>query len=199
MRYLQKFISFNEDVTDASPVSDDGILNSNDKVKNDLIKEIQSNITTFNQKKSVVDQIFDKSEDSKLEDDLRIKVYGGESDINKRNPYLKDYESICRLERSLKKIQLSIESDEDRSNDILQFVKDLKSKSLEINDKIQIEKISNQIKKNDEYVKRLQDNIRMNKLKLNKVNLDFDKKKKEFTSRIKIDSDRIKKYAEQKI
>lgn len=196
MRHLKGFVLFKEEVDSEflPPYSNPDLEESNDKVKTAALKEIQDNIKDFNQKKSIMDSIFEKSEESKIDSDLKSKVYGGESNISKRNPYLREYEAICKLGRLVKNIQGSILDDKSQIDETNRTIRELRSSLSELPDPSNSEKIEGQIEKNEQYVKDLKNNISQNKSKLSKVNQNFDKRKKDFSSRMKLDLVKVKNY-----
>lgn len=165
MRYLSKYLKFfeadeiSDDILPASP--DDDLSASNQKVKDEAIDKVSFNIKEYKQKKSIIDSIFSEkdTDDAKINLNLQNKVYSNQKDLKKRNIYLTNYESIKRLERSIDKINKAIDDDMIKKSDTNKTISDFRSRLSDITDQSERDKIISQIKDNELYIKKIDDNI----------------------------------------
>lgn len=199
MRYLSKYLKFfeadeiSDDILPASP--DDDLSASNQKVKDEAIDKVSFNIKEYKQKKSIIDSIFSEkdTDDAKINLNLQNKVYSNQKDLKKRNIYLTNYESIKRLERSIDKINKAIDDDMIKKSDTNKTISDFRSRLSDITDQSERDKIISQIKDNELYIKKIDDNIKLNSNKISLFDKGYKKKLKDFDVQMKAEYQKILK------
>ncbi len=199
MRYLSKYINFfeadeiSDDILPASP--DDDLSASNQKVKDEVIDKAASNIKEYKQKKSIIDSIFSEkgTDDAKINLNLQNKVYSNQKDLKKRNIYLTNYESIKRLERSIDKINKAIDDDMIKKSDTNKIISDFRSRLSDITDQSERDKVISQIKNNELYIKKIDDNIKLNSNKITSFDKGYKKKLKDFDIQMKAEYQKVLK------
>lgn len=199
MRYLNKYLVFfesdeiSDDIKPATP--DDKLDSNNQKVKDESIDLVSNNIKEYKQKKTIIDNIFSEkdTDDLKINSLLQSKVYSNQRDLKKRNIYLTNYESIKRLERSLEKINKAITDDNIKKSDITRTIMDFRSSLNDISDQSEREKVINQIKQNEDYIKKLNDNIKQNSDKITSFDKGYKKKLKDFDNQMRVEYQKISK------
>ena len=199
MRYLSKYLKFfeadeiSDDILPASP--DDDLSASNQKVKDEAIDKVSFNIKEYKQKKSIIDSIFSEkdTDDAKINLNLQNKVYSNQKDLKKRNIYLTNYESIKRLERSIDKINKAIDDDMIKKSDTNKTISDFRSRLSDITDQSERDKIISQIKYNELYIKKIDDNIKLNSNKISLFDKGYKKKLKDFDVQMKAEYQKILK------
>lgn len=199
MRYLSKYLNFfeadeiSDDILPAAP--DDNLYKSNQKLKDDVVDKISSNIKEYKQKKPIIDSIFSEknTDDAKINLNLQNKVYSNQKDLKKRNIYLTNYESIKRLERSIDKVNKAIDDDMIKKSEINKVISDFRDRLSDITDQSERDKIVNQIKNNEDYIKRIDDNIKSNSDKISIFDKGYKKKLKDFDMQMKLEYQKILK------
>jgi hypothetical protein len=204
MKYLKRFRLFEaDDEVSADSVSavkpDDKLENDNKTVNLEVLKEIQKNLAEYKQKKSTIDDVFrdEEADDLKIQSELEKKVYGNESDVKKRNKYLSNYESLCRLKRVVDKIYDSISRDRSKTSEISDQISDLTERLNDVSSEKQKENINQQITKSKEFLKKVETNIIDNQRKLALSEKNYNDKKNDFDKQMKIEEERIQKLSTQ--
>jgi hypothetical protein len=204
MKYLKRFRLFEaDDEVSADTVSavkpDDKLENDNKTANLEVLKEIQKNLAEYKQKKSTIDAVFrdDEADDLKIQSELEKKVYGNERDVKKRNKYLSNYESLCRLKRVVDKIYDSISRDRSKVSEINLQISDLTERLNDVSGEKQKENINQQITKSKEFLKKVETNITDNQRKLALSEKNYNDKKNDFDKQMKIEEERIQKLSTQ--
>lgn len=202
MKYLKRFRLFEaDDEVSADEVSfvkpDDKLENDNKNANLEVLKEIQKNLAEYKQKKSTIDDVFrdEEADDMKIQSDLEKKVYGNERDVKKRNKYLSNYESLCRLKRVVDKIYDSISRDRSKTSEINDQISDLTERLNDVSSEKQKENINQQITKSKEFLKKVETNIADNQRKLALSEKDYINKKNDFDKQMKIEEERMQKLS----
>jgi hypothetical protein len=204
MKYLKRFRLFEaDDEVSADEVSavkpDDKLENDNKTTNLEVLKEIQKNLAEYKQKKSIIDDVFrdEEADDLKIQSELEKKVYSNERDVKKRNKYLSNYESLCRLKRVVDKIYDSISRDRSKTSEINDQISDLTERLNDVSTEKQKENINRQITKSKEFLKKVETNITDNQRKLALSEKNYNDKKNDFDKQMKIEEERIQKLSTQ--
>jgi hypothetical protein len=188
MRYIKKYQLFLE------ADSLDEVSIENDKVNQESLKMIQSDILFFKSKKQSVIDIFkdiNKSDDL-INKEMQLKVYNNEKDVKKRNKYLVEYEGIYRLKRSADKLSLSTQDSVSKKSELQKQLDSLTQDFNKISDNDQKVKIQQQIEKTRNYLKDISQKIIDDKKELGLFDKNYQTKIKNFESQMKIEEQKIK-------
>jgi len=188
MRYIKKYQLFLE------ADSLDEVSIENDKVNQESLKMIQSDILFFKSKKQSVIDIFkdiNKSDDL-INKEMQLKVYNNEKDVKKRNKYLVEYEGIYRLKRSADKLSLSTQDSVSKKSELQKQLDSLTQDFNKISDNDQKVKIQQQIEKTRNYLKHISQKIIDDKKELGLFDKNYQTKIKNFESQMKIEEQKIK-------
>lgn len=194
LKHYKLFLEAEDPIVNTSAVDPDLPL-QNDKVNSESLQQIQKNLSEYKQKRQVLDDIFKSNltDDVKLNNDIQNKVYGNEKDVKKRNTYLQSYEALLKLKRMVDKISSSIETDTSRKFDITKQLNDLSDRLSSASTDVDKTSITSQINKSKEYIETLNQTILSNKKELVLADKNYQKKKKDLDSQMKIEEDKIKK------
>lgn len=189
MKYIKKYSLFKEaDSTDSTLLSD------NDKINQDSLKSIQSDISFFKSKKQVMIDTFKdiNTSDEDINKNLQSNVYNNEKDVKKRNKYLVEYEGIFRLKRSVDKLSISIENSNGSLSTAKQQLGELTSRFNQVSDESQKSTISAQIEKTRNYVNTVNKTIIDSKKEFSLADKNYQTKIKNFESMMKLEESKIK-------
>jgi hypothetical protein len=129
MKYLKKYISFNEESEFDINKSDNPDLGMPKEKLNSLMSQIKE----FKEKKGIIDQVYLKIKDDKELSDKIKEILGKEvSPKMDRNPFLVEYLNVSDLKRRLEKVKKDIVDDKlklDDFNEELKFTSDSNQKS----------------------------------------------------------------------
>ncbi len=196
MKYLKNWILFeaeevgSDDVQEVSP--DQDLEKDTAKTQKDSLKKVSSDLKEFVQKRQVVDDVFKNATDDKdLRQKLQNSVYKNRPQDQGRNPYLQEYEYVMRMTRRVNKIKKSLRNDELKKKDVQRTVSDLKASLSEVSDKEDILDLQSKIKKNSEYLKKIDNNINKNKRQLSLDQTNYQKRKRDFETEMKEEQKRI--------
>ena len=200
MKYLKVFKLFEAELETDSiiPVEpDDKLEKDNKSVNLEVLNQIQKNISEYRQKKSIIDNIFKEIEmsDSEIQSELETKVYNSERDVKKRNKYLRNYESLCRLKRMVDKIQESIIKDKSKRIEMNKQILDLKDRLNDVDSEKQKDVLNQQISNSNNFIKKIDSNINSNQSKLSLAERNYADKKRDFDEQMKIEEQRIKELS----
>ena len=200
MKYLKEFKLFEAELETDSiiPVEpDDKLEKDNQSVNLEVLNQIQKNISEYRQKKSIIDNIFKEIEmsDSEIQSELENKVYNSERDVKKRNKYLRNYESLCRLKRMVDKIQESIIKDKSKRIEMNKQILDLKDRLNDVDSEKQKDVLNQQISNSNNFIKKIDSNINSNQSKLSLDERNYADKKRDFDEQMKIEEQRIKELS----
>jgi hypothetical protein len=200
MKYLKEFKLFEAELETDSiiPVEpDDKLEKDNKSVNLEVLNQIQKNISEYRQKKSIIDNIFKEIEmsDSEIQSELENKVYNSERDVKKRNKYLRNYESLCRLKRMVDKIQESIIKDKSKRIEMNKQILDLKDRLNDVDSEKQKDVLNQQISNSNNFIKKIDSNINSNQSKLSLDERNYADKKRDFDEQMKIEEQRIKELS----
>jgi hypothetical protein len=200
MKYLKVFKLFEAELETDSiiPVEpDDKLEKDNKSVNLEVLNQIQKNISEYRQKKSIIDNIFKEIEmsDSEIQSELENKVYNSERDVKKRNKYLRNYESLCRLKRMVDKIQESIIKDKSKRIEMNKQILDLKDRLNDVDSEKQKDVLNQQISNSNNFIKKIDSNINSNQSKLSLAERNYTDKKRDFDEQMKIEEQRIKELS----
>jgi len=195
MKWLKGYKIFLEQEEIQTAPEDKDLMDSNDKVDKETLNMIQKEISEFKSKKGVLEDIFKDIEksDSDIESELLSKVYSNKKDVKDRNKYLRSLEGVYRLRRSVDKISLAIEDGNEKKLKTERQMVDLKDRFNQIDSESQKAKISEQIEKSKDYLKKVVDTISNNKKQYSVMDKKWDERKKEFESMMKSEEEKIKK------
>ena len=158
----------------------------------DTLSKIQKSLQDFRQKSQMVDDIFKKNlNDVDLRKELMDSVYKNNKQDQGRNRYIQEYENILRLTRRVGKTKKSISDDKSRKIDIQQNIYNLKDDLLEVTNPEDKTDILDKIKKNQDYLKKIDFNINKNMKELNLDQTNYDKRKSNFETQMKEEEKRI--------
>ena len=158
----------------------------------DTLSKIQKSLQDFRQKSQMVDDIFKKNlNDVDLRKELMDSVYKNNKQDQGRNRYIQEYENILRLTRRVGKTKKSISDDKSRKIDIQQNIYSLKDDLLEVTNPEDKTDILDKIKKNQNYLKKIDFNINKNMKELNLDQTNYDKRKRDFETQMKEEEKRI--------
>ena len=176
-----------------SPVEPNSDLDkSTEQTHKDALSKIQKSLQDFRQKRQMVDDIFKKNlNDVDLRKELMDSVYKNNKQDQGRNRYIQEYENILRLTRRVGKTKKSISDDKSRKIDIQQNIYSLKDDLLEITNPGDKTDILDKIKKNQNYLKKIDFNINKNMKELNLDQTNYDKRKSNFETQMKEEEKRI--------
>ena len=176
-----------------SPVEPNSDLDkSTEQTHKDALSKIQKSLQDFRQKQQMVDDIFKKNlNDVDLRKELMDSVYKNNKQDQGRNRYIQEYENILRLTRRVGKTKKSISDDKSRKIDIQQNIYSLKDDLLEITNPGDKTDILDKIKKNQDYLKKIDFNINKNMKELNLDQTNYDKRKSNFETQMKEEEKRI--------
>jgi hypothetical protein len=196
MKYLKNWILFeaeevgSDDVKEVAPDAD--LEKDTIKTQKDSLKKVDSDLKEFVQKRQVVDDIFKNATDDKdLRQKLQNSVYKNRPQDQGRNPYLQEYEYVMRMTRRVNKIKKSLRNDELKKKEVQRTVSDLKDSLSEVSDKEDILDLQSKIKKNSEYLKKIDNNINKNKRQLSLDQTNYQKRKRDFETEMKEEQKRI--------
>lgn len=198
MKYLKEFKIFEADELESDTINavepDDKLETDNKNANLEILNKIQKELSEYKQKKSNIDNIFKDIEmrDSDIDKELQSKVYNSEQDVKKRNKYLKNYESLCRLKRIVDKISDSILKDRSKRSEISNQISDLRDRLNDVDSEKQKETINQQIKNSNNFIKKIDSNINSNQKKLSISEKNYNVKKSDFDNQMKIEEQRIK-------
>jgi len=140
MKYLKKYVIFLEE--DEFEVKDTD--QADVKMAKEKMNTIQNQISEYNQKKPLIDQVYVKTDKKKTKEEIEsgLKQILGETDIQSeedRNPFLVEYSTIARLKKDVDDLQTGKAEDKVRLDD---FQEELNlstesSTKLLVNSKIQ--------------------------------------------------------------
>ena len=178
---------------DISPVDPDSDLDkATEQTHKDTLSKIQKSLQDFRQKRQKVDDIFKKNlNDVDLRKELMDSVYKNNKQDQGRNRYIQEYENILRLTRRVRKTKKSISDDKSRKIDIQQNIYNLKDDLLEVTNPEDKTDILDKIKKNQDYLKKIDFNINKNMKELNLDQTNYDKRKTNFETQMKEEEKRI--------
>jgi hypothetical protein len=159
------------------------------KVNDESIESIKADIQTFNSKKSSLESLYNKDILENIEEDINKIVLD--------NKYLKKYDSVLRIKRTLDKTKFNIDRLVDKKNLLDREILDFKSRLTDVSDNKQSDKIKESIKSREESIKKTMEDIKINKDKLNKINDDIKTSQKDFDDFMKLESERIKNLSEK--
>lgn len=197
MRYLISFKIFEAEdgIDDINPLPENPQLDTEtQKANSDALGDAQKMLKEFQEKKTKMENIFKDpkiADDSDLESTLLTQIYNGKKESRMRNKWLKEFESVLRMERRKNALQNSISKDQDqikKTND------DISRLNNEINDASLSRKtqINTALDKNRKRLKELKDNLNSNKSLLSQDTTNWKKKHEDFKRSIKIEEERIK-------
>jgi hypothetical protein len=140
MKYLKKYVIFLEE--DEFEVKDTD--QADVKMAKEKMNTIQNQLSEYNQKKYLIDQVYVKTDKKKTKEEIEseLKQILGETDIQSeedRNPFLVEYSTIARLKKDVDDLQTGKAEDKVRLDD---FQEELNlsteaSTKLLVNSKIQ--------------------------------------------------------------
>ena len=197
MKFIKgwKVFEAEEEITsdDISPVDPDSDLDkATEQTHKDTLSKIQKSLQDFRQKRQKVDDIFKKNlNDVDLRKELMDSVYKNNKQDQGRNRYIQEYENILRLTRRVRKTKKSISDDKSRKIDIQQNIYSLKDDLLEVTNPEDKTDILDKIKKNQDYLKKIDFNINKNMKELNLDQTNYDKRKTNFETQMKEEEKRI--------
>lgn len=197
MKFIKgwKVFEAEEEITsdDISPVDPDSDLDkATEQTHKDTLSKIQKSLQDFRQKRQKVDDIFKKNlNDVDLRKELMDSVYKNNKQDQGRNRYIQEYENILRLTRRVRKTKKSISDDKSRKIDIQQNIYNLKDDLLEVTNPEDKTDILDKIKKNQDYLKKIDFNINKNMKELNLDQTNYDKRKTNFETQMKEEEKRI--------
>ena len=121
MKYLKKYVIFLEE--DEFEVKDTD--QADVKMAKEKMNTIQNQLSEYNQKKSLIDQVYAKTDKKKTSQDieLELKKILGETDIQSeedRNPFLVEYSTIARLKKDVDDLQTAKAEDKIKLDDFQQ-------------------------------------------------------------------------------
>jgi hypothetical protein len=196
MRYLKNWLLFeaeevgSDDIQEVSP--DQDLEKDTVSTQKDALKKVGSDLKEFIQKRQVIDDIFKNStSDKDLKQNLQNSVYKNRPQDQGRNPYLQEYEYVMRMTRRVNKIKMSLKNDELKKKEVQHMISDLKNSLAEVSDKEDTINLQMTIKKNSEYLKKIDDNINKNKRQLALDQTNYQKRKRDFESEMKEEQKRI--------
>jgi len=179
-----------DDISAVEPDSD--LDKSTEQTHKDALSNIQKSLQDFRQKRQMVDDIFKKNlNDVDLRKELMDSVYKNNKQDQGRNRYIQEYENILRLTRRVRKTKKSISDDKSRKIDIQQNIYSLKDDLLEVTNPEDKTDILDKIKKNQDYLKKIDFNINKNMKELNLDQTNYDKRKRDFETQMKEEEKRI--------
>ena len=197
MKFIKgwKVFEAEEEITsdDISPVDPDSDLDkATEQTHKDTLSKIQKSLQDFRQKRQKVDDTFKKNlNDVDLRKELMDSVYKNNKQDQGRNRYIQEYENILRLTRRVRKTKKSISDDKSRKIDIQQNIYNLKDDLLEVTNPEDKTDILDKIKKNQDYLKKIDFNINKNTKELNLDQTNYDKRKTNFETQMKEEEKRI--------
>jgi hypothetical protein len=159
------------------------------KANDESIESINVDIQTFNSKKSSLESLYNKDILENIEEDINKIILD--------NKYLKKYDSVLRISRTLDKTKFNIDRLVDKKNLLDREILDFKSRLTDVSDDKQSDKIKESIKSREESIKKTMEDIKINKDKLNKINDDMKTSQKDFDDFMKLESERIKNLSEK--
>jgi hypothetical protein len=179
-----------DDISAVEPNSD--LDKSTEQTHKDALSKIQKSLQDFRQKQQMVNDIFKKNlNDVDLRKELMDSVYKNNKQDQGRNRYIQEYENILRLTRRVGKTKKSISDDKSRKIDIQQNIYSLKDDLLEVTNPGDKTDILDKIKKNQNYLKKIDFNINKNMKELNLDQTNYDKRKSNFETQMKEEEKRI--------
>ena len=179
-----------DDISSVEPNSD--LDKSTAQTHKNTLSKIQKSLQDFRQKRQKVDDIFKKNlNDVDLRKELMDSVYKNNKQDQGRNRYIQEYENILRLTRRVRKTKKSISDDKSRKIDIQQNIYNLKDDLLEVTNPEDKADILDKIKKNQDYLKKIDFNINKNTKELNLDQTNYDKRKTNFETQMKEEEKRI--------
>lgn len=189
MRYIRNFKLFEADELNTEETSLE-----NDKVNQESLKMIQSQIAMFKSKKQTVLDIFKdiNKSDEDVNKEMQSKVYNNEKDVKKRNKYLVEYEGIFRLKRTVDKLKISIEESNSKKSDMQTQLSDLSERFNQISDVNQKSVIQVQIEKTRNLINGLSQKILSDKKELSLSDKNYQTKIKNFETMMKVEEQKIK-------
>ena len=121
MKYLKKYVIFLEE--DEFEVKDTD--QADVKMAKEKMNTIQNQISEYNQKKPLIDQVYVKTDKKKTKEEIEsgLKQILGETDIQSeedRNPFLVEYSTIARLKKDVDDLQTGKAEDKVRLDDFQQ-------------------------------------------------------------------------------
>lgn len=121
MKYLKKYVIFLEE--DEFEVKDTD--QADVKMAKEKMNTIQNQISEYNQKKPLIDQVYVKTDKKKTKEEIEsgLKQILGETDIQSeedRNPFLVEYSTIARLKKDVDDLQTGKVEDKVRLDDFQQ-------------------------------------------------------------------------------
>lgn len=197
MKYLKRYSMFleqDETSDDVSSTPDNSIIEDNEDVNQSSLDMIKKDLEFFRSKKSVVESIFDEVEltDSEIDSKLQSNVFNNERDEKKRNKYLRMLVSLYKLKRRVDKLSIAIEEDNGRKVETQRQISDLIERFNQLENVEQKNKVDEQRKKSEDYLKELNQKINDNKKELALSEKNYQKKKEDFERQMKIEEDKIK-------
>lgn len=197
MKYLKRYSMFleqDETSDDVSSTADNSIIEDNEDVNQSSLDMIKKDLEFFRSKKSVVESIFDEVEltDSEIDSKLQSNVFNNERDEKKRNKYLRMLVSLYKLKRRVDKLSIAIEEDNGRKVETQRQISDLIERFNQLDNVEQKNKVDEQRKKSEDYLKELNQKINDNKKELALSEKNYQKKKEDFERQMKIEEDKIK-------
>jgi len=196
MKYLKNWLIFeadeigSDDVQEVSP--DQNLEKDTINTQKDALKKVSSDLKEFIQKRQVVDDVFKNATDDKdLRQKLQNSVYKNKPQDQGRNTYLQEYEYVMRMTRRVNKIKKSLRNDDLKKKDVQHTISDLKASLSEVSDKEDIIDLQSKIKKNSDYLKKIDDNINKNKRQLALDQTNYQKRKRDFETEMKEEQKRI--------
>lgn len=188
------FLEQDETSDDVSSTPDNSIIEDNEDVNQSSLDMIKKDLEFFRSKKSVVESIFDEVEltDSEIDSKLQSNVFNNERDEKKRNKYLRMLVSLYKLKRRVDKLSIAIEEDNGRKVETQRQISDLIERFNQLENVEQKNKVDEQRKKSEDYLKELNQKINDNKKELALSEKNYQKKKEDFERQMKIEEDKIK-------
>ncbi len=194
----QLFLEMDDTNISAPDVTDDtSLIDQNDKVNAESLQLIQKDISIYKSKKQVIENLFkdSKMDDVKLDNEIQKQVYNNERDVKKRNKYLLAYESLYKLKRMVDRLSSSINDDSLKKTEVQNQINELSSRFNQLSDVGQKTKISGQIEKSRDYLKQIDQTILSNKKELALSDKQYQTKRKNFETQMKIEEDKITKLS----
>lgn len=203
MRFLKGFKLFLESDEVGVEIKDtpgaDELVKDNERVNKESLNMIQKDIAYYRSKKDVMQKIFDdsKRQDSEINDDLQRSVYDNQKDVQKRNRYLKELESVYTLKRTSDRLATQLETDKKRVDELNKQMNDLKDRFNQLDDSAQKSKVSERIEKSRIYLNKLNQTILFNKSEYAKIDKNYKTKKINFEEMMKTEEQKIKNLSQK--